>query len=371
MTTQVSQTEEPRVLYGSLIDPYTFLGKDGEEVSIPEGSFDGRAMWSWLRFNHGGKQIDQTIKDTIEAKRKQVFDEEGIQLPKRNAITYVWGDLYGLPREMDRTLQYIFRDSRLMAVATDKHLLIEPSQVYEIVEQVSKESRLSSEMSDDLFGTIINVNREGGIHYGFQVDAGSITTRNAIRVASTFRVQDCMNPLSWLGVGNFRRFGLDNTRSLDKILRIKKISELRPRIKQAIEAGVENIAIIKNMVEDAKKKRVDARTAKILMSALGVSYGLGAGTIRQVLNKYESEPRSLYGLSMASSWIARHKEKEKGRTDMGRTVPQSLATISAATLMMDPKRDRKKCLDWLKAKVEKGTIKSVADLIEEITQKRG
>jgi hypothetical protein len=84
-----------------------------------------------------------------------------------------------------------------------------------------------------------------------------------------------------------------------------------------------------------------------------MAYGLGEKVIGQVMERYEQEPKTQYGLAMAQSWASEHGEHRatpEGKTDR---VPQSLSTISGATLLIDPKTAEPKIRIWLKGQTSK------------------
>jgi len=247
--------------------------------------------------------------------------------------------------------------SDVLAVATLKHLLIEPRKVYETVAQIlgPTAALTPSHLHGETFLTGQNF---AGIKVGYQVDGGDLTTRFAVRVGVFARVEMCFNPLSWLGVSGLGRFGVPA--DYERVLRIKKLNELFPRLQAAITNAKGKLGDLEQRVDHTKAVSLSARKATVINGAFCMAYGLGEKVIKGVMERYEQEPKTQYGLAMAQSWAAQHGEHRatpEGKTDR---VPQSLSTISGATLLIDPKTATPKIRAWLKGQ----TSTLAADLLK-------
>lgn len=350
-----------QVVIGQLKDQYTVATSEG---TVELTDWNQRAMWSYLRLRHGRK-IDQEIKDTIEQK----FGSNDLIL-KRGRMALVFPDFLKRPAAQ-REIQFILNgENHVMAVASLQHLLISPKQIYEVTDRLMAAKGMNHLEVVQLKGHCYQINdfKDKGITLGLQVHGGVITTRQAITVASMFRVNDCLNPLSWLGASSFKSFNSHKYSHLERILRIKRVSELEPRLQRAIEEGLKGQKKLEFQIAKAQDTPLGFKSAQIIAAALGLSYHLGAKTIKQLLDVYASEEkRTQYGLSMAGSWMAAHGDFKKTPKTMGRSVEQKLATISGVTLLFtDLKGVEKRCLEWLQTKVEKGKVKKVDELLEEI-----
>ncbi len=323
-----------QILVGTLQSPSVVELEDGTQADLPV--WRKRAKWSYLRLVHGRK-IDAEIK----RKGLGFFDENHTPNSK--------------------PLQFIVIDGKVRAVATQKHLLIPPEVVYQTAEKIIGVPLLDVE---GMYGKVDFIREVAGLKVGFQINGGTITTRNAIRIGSFIRVELCFNPLSWLNVSGLQRFGL-NTGNFERVLRIERLRELEPRLKEAIKRAEDNQHSVFNRVKQSRKVSVSAKEMRVIMSAMGLSYGLGKKTIKTVFDRFKDEPKTLWGLAMASSWIAGHGEfrkTPKGQTDH---TKQKLSTISGACLLIDDKKEAvDKGLGWLKERVKSGKLKKLSDLIK-------
>ena len=331
-----------QVVIGKLASPYEVFSDKGK-VEIKD--WQGKAKWSYLRLVYGRK-IDETIKAVKDKEKREQLMNSLIQKSLSTAPT----------------LQYILNEkSQVCAVATLKHLIIPPEQVYATAENIL--GRLYTE--GQIYGKIAYMREVAGIKIGYQIYAGTITTREAIRVSAFARVELCLNPLSWLGSSFFGWF-IDRS-GYERILRIKKITDLEPRLKTAIEKTSTKLNELEKRTEEAKKDEISDRTAKILASAMSLSYGLGAKIINQVLERYQDEEPTRWGLAMAESWVAKHGKHRKTPEGQQNRVPQKLSTISGATLLIDDtKKAEKKALEWLKSHIKKGELKTLDQLLRDI-----
>ena len=327
--------KESCVVVGKLAEPHLIETEQGDKVKIKDWA--GRAVWSYLRLVYG-RRIDKTIKAAG---------------PQREDCQY---DLLCTAKQ-EYPLQFIMSSSDVLAVATLKHLLIEPRKVYETVAQILGPSAAltPSHLHGETFLTGQNF---AGIKVGYQVDGGDLMTRFAVRVGVFARVEMCFNPLSWLGVSGLGRFGVPS--DYERVLRIKKLNELFPRLQAAITNAKGKLGDLQTRVDHAKAVSLSARKATVINGAFCMAYGLGEKVIKGVMERYEQEPKTQYGLAMAQSWAAQHGEHRatpEGKTDR---EPQSLSTISGATLLIDPKTAEPKIRAWLKGQ----TSTLAADLLK-------
>lgn len=353
-----------QIVIGKLKDPYTIsaamFAKTAQE-------WDHRAMWSYLRLQYGRKKADTTITDHFDM--IETMKDRKLKKDERNAeMKLLFADLVRVQTK-PRKMQFIFdEEQKVMAVASLKHLLIPPEEVYGIASSILAVNYGKPEpiTIPELVGITFTVKEILGMKFGLQVYGGTITTRQAITITSWLRVHLCLNSLSWLGIGSFSSLGISG-RNYEKILRIKVKADLEPRIRSGIEQGLKRIGNIEQRVHVVEKVKVRQKEAKILLSAMGISYGLGAKTIRQVLSRFEKEPKNQWGLSMASSWVAAHGTLKKTPIHQKRNVEQKLSTIAGATLLIDDiKKAKETSLGWLKSHVKEGRVKSIDELIGDL-----
>jgi len=345
------------VVVGKLRDPAEVIKEDGSTVILPE--WHKRAMWSYLRLIHG-RTIDDKIKAELE-QGKDMADVFAEHFDDRPATEQQWQTEQADSRET-RTVQFILDDEKVRAVATMKHLLIEPAQVYETAEQILGFSASSNERhGSNLLGQVYELEQGfAGIKVGVQIDGGDLTTRFAIRVGVFARVEMCFNPLSWLGVSGLGRFAIPS--DYERVLRIQKLNELFPRLQASIINAKEKLGDLKAKVEHAKTVPLSSPTATVLTGAMGMAYGLGEKTIRQVLDRYKEEDKSQYGLAMAQSWTAQHGKHRRTPEEQTTRVPQSLSTISGATLLIDDiKEAEAKARKWLRDQASREASKKLAE----------
>jgi len=317
------------VVVGKLTDPHTVETEEGEKVKIKE--WQGRAAWSYLRLVFG-RSIDERLKAMGEAKRKDFMDNLFVNAPSMQHTIE------------DRPLQFIMSSNNVVAVASMKHLLIPPAKVYETAAQILGSSLSSSQ---GLYGQFLLEDGFAGIKTGYQIDAGDLTTRTAIRVGVFARVEMCFNPLSWLGVSGLGRFAVPS--DYERILRIKKLNELFPRLQAAITNAKAHLGDLEKRVEHTKGVSLSSKKATLLNGSMCMAYGLGEKTIKEVMERYaQAEDKTQYGLAMAQSWQAQHGEHRKTPEGRINRVPQSLSTISGATLLIDNiKTSEAKIRQWL------------------------
>lgn len=321
--------ETPSVVVGQLIEPHKIQTEQGDTVKINEWA--GRAVWSFLRLAYGRK-IDETLKAAG---------------PQREDCQYeLMRTAARISRAQMAPLQFIMSSSNVLAVASLKHLLIEPRKVYETAAGILGPSAALAP-SKNLHGeTFMTSQGFAGIKVGYQVDGGDLTTRFAVRVGVFARVELCFNPLSWLGVSGLSRFGVPA--DYERVLRIQKLNELFPRLKAALTNAENQLSDLRGRVENTKNVSMSSREAETLTGAFCLAYGLGENVIGQVIGQYDEEKKTQYGLAMAQSWAAEHAEHRQTSEGQVDRVPQKLSTISGATLLIDAKAAAPKIRDWLK-----------------------
>lgn len=359
-----------QVVIGQLKEPFhikpesPFRGSQAQPVE-----WDHRAMWSWARL-----QYKRTIAD---AKIKEYFDMittmKGRALTKeerRNQMGLLFADLVRDQDKPPRMMQFILdSEGKVMAVASLKHLLIPPAEVYALAKRILSKNygKPKLERISQLSGLTYEVKQKAGFTLGLQVFGGCITTRQAITMTSWLRVKMCLNPLSWLGVGGFGSMGVVGGTGFERVLRIKVTKDFEPRFREAIEQTIGNLSSIEKRVRKAQRIKVDPEEARIVASALGLSYSLGAKTIKQIIERLPKEKPSLWGLSMSASWVAAHGKFKKTPKHQERVVEQTLSTIAGAAILIDNiKVAKQKSLEWLKSHVKQGKIKSLDELIGDL-----
>lgn len=341
---------------------------DTPKGKVDLGVWDKRSMWSYLRLNYG-RSIDQVIKDALD----KVNADEGVRTGfrvRKGFMADVFYDILDRMPKSPREIQFILDDkNNVKAVASLKHLLVPPEQVYDVIEKIMDDKKMSMMKVDELQGLCYKVKEVDGVNVGLQIHGGDIITRRAIRVTSMFRIQDCLNPLSWLGVGGLGKFTPNRKfNAIERILRIQKISELEPRLRTAIDKGLEGQKRLELQIHQAQGLPMTFKTAKILVSAMGLSYQVGGKTLKQVLDQFKSEEKQTqWGLSMALSFVAAHGSLKKTPKSKFRMVNQKLATIGGVTLLLDDIAGvEKRCLTWLRTKVKTGNIKTIDELIKDV-----
>jgi len=353
-----------QVVIGKLKNPFA-IKVSASKTAIPE-NWDHRAMWSYLRLQYG-RSVDQKIKDHFDMIETMKGNGKLSKAERKKEMKLLFTDLVDQQKK-PRMMQFIFDGDRVMAVASLKHLLIPPAEVYTMAKRIlaANFQSLSHIRINELSGLTYKVKEAAGMKLGLQLYGGTITTRQAISLSSWLRVEMCLNPLSWLGSGFFANLGVGGL-GFERILRIKVRSDLEPRLRTAIEQALANVEVIERRVSRVEKIRLKRKEAKILMSALGISYSLGAKTIKQVLNRFRKEPKNQWGLSMAASWVAAHGNFKKTPEKQDRTVEQKLSTIAGATLLIDDmKKAKEKSLVWLKAHIKEGKVRSIDELLEDV-----
>lgn len=329
------------IVVGKLLNPQEVLTEEeGRHVTTTLPEWQKRAMWSYLRLT-SGRSIDDKIKAELKQGKdmKEVFEDmlqKGADIPSE---------------ESPKTLQFIIEGGEVKAVATLKHLLIPPDTVYTTVRKVlykTYRDDIPLRQEDKIKGATFIFKEIGGLQIGTHIDGGSLTTRFAIRVSAFVRVELCFNPLSFLGVSGLTRFGIGNG-TYERVLRIQKITELPPRLLEAIKHAESKIGDIETRVKKAKEVSLSATTGIRIMGTMCMAYGLGGKVMNEVFRRWHySEEPTQWGLAMAESATAQHGEHRKESKGREHRIPQSLSTISGATLLLDDiKTSETKCRKWL------------------------
>lgn len=359
-----------QIIEGKLRNPQMAVAHSDHvpQMPIELGAWKYRARWSWLRLQYG-RRIDVEIKAMME----QAKVDKGGRLTRteRMLLLKEFFDEHARP-EKSREIQFILgENNKVLAVASLKHLLIPPEEVYTLAAKIMKKEhqempRLSV---DELLGINYSTGKAGSFEdltiLGIQVHGGTITTRQAITVSAMFRVRSCLNPLSFLGIGNFTKFLTNSGRAYERVLRIKVKAELEPRLRQGIESVLSAQKRLEERIEQSKTEPISPTTGKIIISAMCWSYHIGAKVIKQVVERFLFEKQTKWGLTMATSYVAAHGEFKTGTWNVG----QRLSTVSGATMLIDDVKDaEKKSLAWLKEHIKKGEVKSVDELLEDIKE---
>jgi hypothetical protein len=360
---ELNKLSEQQIVIGKM--SHTNIIKTGSEAQSI-GDWNGRAAWSFLRLQFG-RSIDAEIKEhfrqlELKQKRRLRKAERWVEFMK-----YFEHKTAVIPKP--RKIQFIMEGSAVIAVASLHHLLLPPNEVYEMGDRIIQQDFpcLKAYTIGGLKGETYLLQEQAGFEVGLQLYGGSIDTREAITVSSWLRVETCLNPLSWLGIGWFGSFTGRGSRDFERILRIKVKDELKHRLKASIEEALEKTKVLDERVKLSKGVNVKRSDAEIILSALGLSYTLGTKTVEQILDRLDKEQKTQWGMSMASSWVAAHgkfKETPKGQE---RSVEQKLSTIAGATLLIDDTKDAKeKSVEWLKAHVNQGQVGSLGDLMQRL-----
>jgi len=321
---------------------------DLKQVETAQGTkevedIQDRAKWSWLRL-HYGRSIDDEIKQTVEARKAElglkvssvVLDDMVTRLIRSDA--------------QQRELQYIVVDDIVKGVATTKHLLIPPEQVLEAAGEIADTQGLLLTEQEGLAGLVSTEKEVAGIQIGFHIYPGDILTRKAISVSSFARTIMCTNPLTWAGIGNFQKFGLGKTH--ERVLRIERRAELRPRLEKAITGSREILGKLEELIDKSKHTPVNDREAKAILTAFTKAYGIGLRPTEEVIQRLTVEPKSTFGMAQAASWVARHGERWKKPTEGELPhAKQSMAVVGAASLLIDDVQvTYARALEWLRGK---------------------
>jgi hypothetical protein len=358
------------IVVGRMLDPMRI--RTQEQTTVEVTDWAKRAMWSYLRLEYG-RSIDKEIRSRrddwlmenygLEAKQA---DRGILKLAMENVFAQIFAEH---PLKKPRNIQFILDGDFVHAVASRKHLLVSPEKVYIMAAEIIRRHypQLQPFQMKGMAGQTYLLKEVAGFKVGLQLYGGDIYTREAISLSSWLRVEMCFNPLSWLGMGFFHNFVAGRETDFERMLRIKVITDLKPRLQQAIELGLKRTDDIERRVKAVQKVAVKRADAEIILSALGLSYDLGAKAIDQILEQLEKEPKTQWGMSMASSYVAAHGKFKETPEGLDRKVEQKLSTISGAALLLDDLKDAKeRSIEWLQSHVKEGQVKTVDELISRL-----
>jgi len=362
-----------QVVIGRMLDPMRIKT---EQTTIEVKDWAKRAMWSYLRLEYG-RNIDIAIKsrrDEWLAEHYQIEAKFANRKQLKEAMEHIFPEILAENPPMNpREIQFIMEGSKVMAVASLMHLLVPPEKVYSMADTIirKKHPNLQACEMSELSGAKYEVREVAGFKIGLQIYGGDILTRQAITLTSWLRVESCLNPLSWLGIGAFHSFVGKRTGDFERMLRIKVITDLKPRLQQGIDLALKKGKDIEDRVKATQKVAVKRSDAEIIMAALGLSYQLGGKTVEQILERLEQEPKTQWGMSMASSYVAAHGKFKETPEGQDRKVEQKLSTISGAALLLDNLKDAKeKSLEWLRSHVREGEVQRLDDLMRDLGVKK-
>ncbi len=339
---RLSKSMSEQVVVGRLVDESTIKTEDDKTVSIAD--WQGRAVWSYLRLQLGKVNADEKIKGLLGELGGHMRDKDTMS----KVLCRLMPDGEDSPYAVQRDVQFILEAGEVVAVASTKHLRVSPSVVYETARDILKKDL---DFDPKLEGGSVFFKKVAGLRLGVQISGGSITTRMAIRVSAMVRVEMCFNPLSWLGTGNLQRFGISG--EYDRVLRIEKITELRPRLESAIQNGQHGLGDLQAHLDHTKTISISAARAKILATAFASSYGLGRETIHAVLEQFTGNDKTQWGLGMAMSYVAEHGEFKREVVQAHEHRRQALSTASAGILLVkDLGYTVGKSAEWLRGHPE-------------------
>jgi len=333
------------VCIGTLRNSGMIRSETGEVIPM---EFEGRAAWSWLRLQHG-RSIDAEIKAALGEKKK-----EGERLAE--LMNFLDRSIPTSQRQTQFIYETTEKGTIVKAVASLDHLLIPPEEVERVAHEILADRQIRYNVDATLEGLVsVDPQEVAGLYVGFHLHPGDILTRTAISVSSYLYTIICTNPITWAGIGGFGRFGVDNkAQEFERVLRIQKKSELRPRLEKAIDETTKMMDRLKGMVDFAKTNNVDPKEARIILGAFTKAYGLGDKVLTELLGRLRLEDKTTFGMAQAASYEARHgeafRETPEGQKPKARS---SVATIGAAALtIQDPKDVAEKCRKWLLGRLE-------------------
>jgi len=342
------------VVEGKLLDPNT-IEFQGNTIEVKE--WRSKAAWQYLRFVHGYKRANEMIKAL-----RDHLNASGVLV--NEPISIIALEEYF--KQNETPLQFIIANGKIVSVATLKHILFPPDQVYAAARRIAERLNIAPHQNRAVMGAIYVVEERLGMRQGIQIYAGDLITDHAIRVSSFSEVIGCLNPLSWLGSSFFDRFNVHHF-GFDRIVRIRVKSELEKRLEMAIKRQLEQIPDVEKYILRAKKFKLSPEDARAFALAFGSSFKLGRKVIQAVMERFEQEHQSFYGLAQAFSWVAKHGELRKTPEGMTSRARQNLSTIAASLLILrNPKAAKKVVLKWLKDHIKEGRLKTYEELVEDL-----
>jgi len=357
---------DSQVLIGTALSPTSIYTEDGNIFKVK--GFSGRALWSWLRLQQGRK-IDEEIKLAVAPYREKLENKKISFAEYKYELKKILKNMMETSlSENQRTIQYIIINGKVKAVASLKHLLIPPEEVMAVAQDILNERDMSYRIDPALAGLVSTTDAQYyGMNLGFYIHPGDIITRRAISISSYIYTILCTNPLTFAGLGDLGKFGVDEDDKNYRVLRIQAKDELRPRLERAIDQTIKGEDRLKSMIDYARNNPVDPYEAKIILTAFLRAYNISDKVIEQVLQRLNYEDQTTYGMAQATSYIARHGEFRNNATVRLR---ERLSTVAGASLrILDPEETAEKSLKWLKERLTEKTPDWLKDLLKKKKQK--
>lgn len=323
-----------KIIIGKITDVEMEDDKAYIKIQDKRLKVSNKAMWGILR-THFTRKIDKEVKD-----HKEEYLEDN---SKANWPIEFRGFFHEkMVKSTKRELQFIMDDDekQLIAVATLKHSLMKPDEVYQIVTKTVEKMGLSSRYEEAVVGRIVHMKKTKWADYGLQVVAGDLTTYRAISVSLFVQAKQmglgCLNPLTFLDLKRDlvrRILGEIPTVVTPKIFRYESKTQIPARIERSIESMKPYLVELEKRMAHFNFPKIQDEQAKTLLSSIGSSYGLGRKVIQECFDDYNKrKTKNLLSLSMSTSQVAKHKPKSfrKGT----KWARQHLADISGALLLI-------------------------------------
>lgn len=349
------------VVVGKIRDAYS-IESQGNIYEVKD--WKTKAAWQLLRFLYGYRKADLMIEERKDWLKENNMDDVSAAVDLLKELSLVKRKL-AIQKE---PLQFILDGKTVVAVATIKHLIVPPSEVYSRAAKIMEQINLQiMEEIPSAFGVVFKIEESYGFQKGVQVYAGDILTNRAIKVCSFLRVVSCFNPLSWLDIGSFARF-LGYPHGWERVVRIEALTDLESRLHKAINFQLEKLPEIEKLINASRDIQLSKENAIVLLVSFGSSYGFGIRTLQQVYQQYQSEDQSLLGLANAFSYIAVHGKTRATPEGMQNLAIKKLSTIAAACLLSSEAfadtLDRSK--EWLQSKIKQGKLKTLEEIQQEL-----
>jgi len=302
-----------KFVVGQLVDPYVIKT---ETETIPVKKFSVNAMWRWFRLHYGHK-LDGILR--------------GHNIREMYELYFAKTD--------QRILQFAISDEGYCKmIASTKHLIIYPKAILEIAKRFLPYPYLYSVLNK---GYIFKIGEDDLMANHIEVYLGDLYTRRAIRLGFYGIMHDCFNPLAWAQISALKRFKM-RTR-FTRLLRIKVKSDLEDRFATAVKSLMELKDDWKIQIDKSRSLYVYWDKAMTINKAFCISRKIGLRVIKQIEDVAEefkiiedTQPLiSLYYLAWSQSYIARWGDFKKTPENKEPHAQYSLATISAATIMIE------------------------------------
>ena len=237
-----------------------------------------------------------------------------------------------------RQLQFIVQGNTVISVLTPNHPIIVPELVYKAVQRV-----LNVKGEKSFYGETFFLKETPLARYGIRVRAGNIIGTEAIFVGVQAEIKQCLNPLHFMGLTPARALGILDPAEIkvSRIVRYGDPKSVIQRVVQAVKNYKINIDEIEKRFQQTKQIEISRDEASYLMVTMGTKYLISKRVMKMVMQRFKTkEEQTIYGLSMAASWIA-NKEHEKSVKE---SIREKLATIGAALLLIKDKEQIKKAI---------------------------